>query len=395
MFRGRDEVRINRMKDQMRAERIDYLIVRLAENVLYTTGYWPVLGASMAVVPVDDEPTILYVEGEEEFVADSWVKDRRAYRLGDLEQLVNPTRDLAQMLQDLWREKGYNSRGTIGFEASFELVAANNVSVEARVPAQPSLDMLRAALPQARFVDASNALREARMVKSPREIELIRTACEIGALGCAAAREWVVPGVSEAEVSGAVEGRMYGKGVGYNGVSRARGYCFAMSGPNSAVAWRPFCIASARKLQHGDVVLLELDGFADGYFFDVTRTMAVGEPTQLAQEIWGIVNEALDAALRAIKPGTPAGELTRVARQVVVDRGHGAHFVHPVGHGVGLQLHEPPSLHPLSTVLLEEGMTLAVEPAIYIQGWGGVRLEETIVVTKDSYESLSTYTRSL
>jgi Xaa-Pro aminopeptidase len=383
------------MKDQMRAEKVDYLIVRIAENVLYTTGYWPILGASLAVVPLDDEPTIFYVEGEQEFVADSWVKDTRAYRLGDLERLANPTRDLSKMLKGLWKEKKYDPKGTIGYEASFELVAANNISAESRVPAPCSLNMLLFALPDARFVDASNALRKARIVKSPLEVEQIRTACEVGAFGCAAARELMVPGVSEAEVSGAVEGRMYGKGVGYNGVRRARGYCFAMSGPNSAVAWRPFCIASARKLERGDVVLLELDGFADGYFFDVTRTMSVGASTPRAQEIWGIVDEALDAALNTIKPGTPAGELTRVARQVIIDRGHGVHFMHPVGHGVGLQLHEPPSLHPQSQELLEEGMTLAIEPAIYIQDWGGVRLEETVTVTKGGYESLSAYTRSL
>ena len=395
MFRGRDDVRIKRMKDQMRAEGLDYLIVHIAENVLYTTGYWPVLGASMAIVPLHDEPTIFYVEGEQEFVADSWVKDAHAYSIGDLERLANPARDLARMLQDLWRERGYDPRGTIGYEASFEMVAANNISAEARVPAQPSFDLLRSALPDARLVDASDALRRARIVKSPLEIQLIRTACEVGAFGCAAARELMVPGMSEAEVSGAVEGRMYGQGVGYRGVRRARGYAFIMSGPNSALSWRPFCIASARKLEHGDVVLLELDGFADGYFFDVTRTMSVGSPTPRAQEIWGIVNEALDAALRAIRPGAPAGDLTRAARQVVADRGYGAHFLHPVGHGVGLQLHEPPSLHPQSQDLLEEGMTLAVEPAIYIQGWGGIRLEETVAVTKDGYESLSTYTRSL
>jgi Xaa-Pro aminopeptidase len=383
------------MKEQMRAEGLDYLIVRIAENVLYTTGYWPVLGASLAVVPLDDEPTILYVEGEQEFVADSWVKDTRAYKLGDLEHLANPTHDLSEMLQNLWKEKGYNSGGTIGYEASFELVAANNISAESRVAAPCSLDLLLAALPDARFVDASNAIRKARIVKSALEVELIRTACEIGALGCAAARELMVPGVSEAEVSGAVEGRMYGKGVGYKNVRRARGYCFAMSGPNSAVACRPFCIASTRKLERGDVVLLELDGFADGYFFDVTRTMSVGPPDPRAQEMWGLVNEALDAALRTVRPGTPAGELTRVAQQVIVQRGHGAHFMHPVGHGVGLQLHEPPSLHPQSRELLQEGMTLAVEPAIYIQDWGGLRIEETVVVTHDGYESLSTYTRSL
>jgi Xaa-Pro dipeptidase len=395
VFRGRDEARIQRMKDQMRAEGLDYLIVRIAENVLYTTGYWPVLGASMAVVPLDGEPTILYVEGEQEFVTDGWVQDARAYKLGDLEHLADPARDVARMLKDLWKEKGYNPQGTVGYEGSFELVAANNISAEARVFAPCSLDLLRSALPQARLADASHALRKARMVKSPLEIELIRTACEVGALGCAAARERMTPGVTEAEVSAAVEGRMYGQGVGYKGVRRARGYGFAMSGPNSTLAWRPFCIASDRKLEHGDVVLLELDGLADGYFFDVTRTMSVGAPTGRAQEVWGIVNEALDAALNTIQPGTPAGELTRAARQVITHQGHGAHLMHAVGHGVGLQLHEPPSLHPQSQELLKEGMTLAVEPAIYIPGWGGVRIEETVVVTKDGYESLSTYTRSL
>ena len=132
MFRGRDEFRIKRMKDQMRAEGIDYLIVRIAENVLYTTGYWPIFGASMAVVPLEDEATIFFVEGEQEFVADSWVKDTRAYKFFNLDQLANPTRDFAKMLKDLWKEKGYNVKGTIGYEASFELVAANNVSAEAR-----------------------------------------------------------------------------------------------------------------------------------------------------------------------------------------------------------------------------------------------------------------------
>lgn len=395
MFRGRDEFRIKRMRDQMRAQGIDYLILRIAENVLYTTGYWPIFGASMAVVPREDEATIFFVEGEQEFVADSWVKDTRAYKFFNLEQLANPTRDFSKMLKDLWKEKGYNAKGTIGYEASFELVAANNVSAEARVPTQSSFDMLFTAFPEAKFVDASDAIRKARIVKSPLEVELIQTACDIGAFGYAAGRELMIPGVSEAEVSGAVEGRMYGKGVGYNGVRRARGYCFAMSGPNSAISWRPFCIASARKLERGDVVLLELDGFADGYFFDLTRTMSVGDPTPRAQEIWGIVNEAVDAALKIIKPGTPAGDLNRVAQQVIIDRGHGSHFVHHVGHGVGLQFHEPPTLHPQSKELLEEGMTFAVEPAIYIQGWGGVRIEENVVVTKDGYRSLCAYTRSL
>jgi Xaa-Pro aminopeptidase len=395
MYRGRDDERIARMKDQMRAAGLDYLVLRLPENVLYATGYWPIFGASMAVVPLEGEATIFFVEGEQEFVADSWVKDARAYKFFDLELLASPTRDFARMLKDLWNEKGYDWKATIGYEASFELIGANNVSAEARVPAESSNQMLRELFADAKLVDGSDAVRKARIVKSKMEIDLIRTACDITGLGYAAGRDLMIPGVTEAEVSGAVEGRIYGKGVGYNGVRRARGYCFAMSGPNSAISWRPFCIASDRQLQRGDVVLLELDAFADGYFIDLTRTMSVGEPTPRAQEIWGIINESVDAALKIVKPGVPARELNRVAQQVIIDRGYGAHFVHHVGHGVGLQFHEPPTLHPQSKELLEKGMTFAVEPAIYIQGWGGIRIEENVVVTENGYEMLSLYPRGL
>ena len=395
MYRGRDDFRIERMKAEMRKEGIDYLIVRLAENVLYTTGYWPIFGASMAVFPLDDEATIFFVEGEQEFVADSWVKDTRAYKFFDLDALANPTRDFAVMLKKLWQEKGYNLKGTIGYEGSFELVGANNVSAEARVPSEASNQMLREAFSDATFIDASNAIRRARIIKSPLEIEILRIAADLCGLGYAAGRELMIPGVTEAEVSGAVEGRIYGRGVGYEGVRRARGYCFAMSGPNSAISWRPFCIASDRKLQRGDVVLLELDGFADGYYVDLTRTMSVGEPTPRAHEIWEIINEATDAAINIVKPGVPASELNRVAQQVVIDAGYGDHFVHHVGHGVGLQFHEPPTLHPASDEVLEVGMTFAIEPAIYIQGWGGVRIEENVAVTEDGCETLSLYPREL
>ncbi len=395
MFRGRDDERINRMKDQMRASGLDFLILRLAENVLYTTGYWPIFGASMAVFPLDDEATIFFVEGEQEFVADSWVKDTRAYKFFDLDNLADPTRDFARLLKDLWKEKGYNPKATIGYEGSFELVGANNVSAEARVPTESSFKMLHVVFPDATMVDATNAIRTARIVKSRMEIDLLRTACDITALGYATARNLMIPGVTEAEVSGAVEATIYGKGVGYKGVRRARGYCFAMSGPNSSISWRPFCIASDRKLQRGDTVLLELDAFADGYFIDLTRTMSVGEPTPRAQEIWGVINEAVDASLSIIKPGVPVRELNRVAQQVIIDRGYGDNFVHHIGHGVGLQFHEPPTLHPQSTEIVEEGMVFAIEPAIYIQGWAGIRIEENVAATKDGYENLCLYPRSL
>ena len=395
MNRGRDEVRVRRLKEQMRQAGLDFLILRLPENVLYATGYWPIFGASMAVVPLDGEATVFHIDGEQVFVADGWVTDVRPYKYFDLTALANPNRSLAAMLADLWKEKGFNQRGTIGYEGSFELVAANNIGAEVRVPSESGTAMLHEVFPNARLQDAFGVLRAARIIKSPAEIEMMRLANEVACLGYAAAHEAMIPGLKDSEVSAAVEARIYGRGVGYHGLRRARGFCYALSGPNSAMGENPYFISSPRELQRGDVVLVELDTFADGYFSDLSRTMCVGEPDSKAQEVWGVVNEALETMLAAIKPGVPACELNRLAWEVVTRHGYPDGFVHHAGHGIGLQFHEPPTLHPCSNEVLTEGMVLSLEPHCYIAGWGGVRVEENLVVTRDGYDLLSIYPRGL
>jgi len=157
----------------------------------------------------------------------------------------------------------------------------------------------------------------------------------------------------------------------------------------------PYFISSPRALERGDVVLIELDTFADGYFSDLSRTMCVGEPDSRSQDVWGVVNEALETMLTAIKPGVPARELNRLAWEVVKKHGYPEGFVHHAGHGIGLQFHEPPTLHPTSNELLSEWMVISLEPHCYIPGWGGVRIEENVVVTHSGYELLSIYPRGL
>jgi len=392
MFHGMDEERVARAKQFMAEEGIDVLIARLAENVLYLTGYWPIFGASMVIFPRDGDPVLSYPEGEEEFAVDSWVRDQRPYKFFDLERLANPSRDFSTLLKTVWKEKGYGSC-VVGYEGSFELVATNNVSAEARVVAPSTIEILRETLPNVTLKDASTALRKARIIKSKIEQEKLRLACEIAGFGFDAARAMMRPGVTEAQVSAAVEAAIHGRGVGYDGIRRAKGYCFAMSGPNSYWSWRPFCVDSARHLRDGETVLLELDTFADGYINDLTRTMVVGKPSSQVEEIFGVVHEALDAALAITKAGTPCRELNAAAFEVIKKHGYATNFKHHVGHGVGLQFHEPPTLHPESHEILEEGMTIAIEPAIYIKGLGGIRTEENVVVTKDGYTLLSTYPR--
>ncbi|NLO99090.1 MAG: aminopeptidase P family protein [Clostridiaceae bacterium] len=393
----RDDFRIKRLKDKMREYNVDYLILRLPENVLYSTGYWPIFGASMAVVPYDGEPTIFYIEGEDDFAEESWVEDLRSYVYFGMEEMINPNRNFSRMLKELWKEKGYNKKGVIGYEGGFEFIATQNISCEARIPGEPGMKMLKEVFPDATFVDAFNLLREARTVKSKIEIELMRRACEVTCMGYAAAREVVVPGVKDCEVSAAVEAAIRSKGVGYKGARRARGYAFALSGEKSSMHRNPYFVTSDRVMKEGDTTLIELDAYVDGYFCDMTRTMAAGKPSQKAQELWGIVHEELEAMLNMIKPGVHVRDMCQVAKDIAAKYGYNRkeNFVHQPGHGIGLQFHEPPSVHLLSDEVLEEGMVLSLEPHLYIPGWGGMRMEENVVVTQNGYELLTIFPRNL
>lgn len=385
-----DRERVERAKRMMNEDNIDILLCRLPENVLYLTGYWPVIGASLVVFPVDGEPTLILPYSELDYAADGWVTDQRTYRFGSMKTTVDPMEETTRLLKELWVEKGYG-KAVVGYEGSFELVGGNNVSAEARVVAPQTLNAFMAALPQAKWNDATTTIMKARIVKSKMEIEQLRITNEVTCMGYEVAKEMIHPGVQESEIAGAIEGRIYGNGVGYKNVKRARGYCFVMSGVNSANSWRPFCMSSSKRLAEGEPVLVELDGMTNGYFIDLTRTFFVGKPDARAKEIFDIVQNSVNAVIDAIKPGVRAADLDAIARKVIEHAGYGECFKHRLGHGIGLQFHEPPSLHPSSEEVLEQGMVFAIEPAIYVEGFGGIRLEENLVVTEDGGENLTPF----
>ena len=385
-----DKDRIERAKRMMNEDGIDILLCRLPENVLYLTGYWPVIGASLVAFPVDGEPTLILPYSELDYSADGWVKDQRTYSFGSMQATIDPTTETAKLLKEWWREKDYN-KAVVGYEGTFELVGGNNVAAEARVVAPETLNTLMAALPQAKWIDATGTLMRARIVKSKMEIEQLRITNEVACMGYEVAREMIHPDVQESEIAGAVEGRIYGKGVGYKNVKRARGYCFVMSGVNSVNSWRPFCMSSSKRLAEGEPVLVELDAMTNGHFNDLTRTFFVGKPDAKAKEIFDIVQDSVNTVIDAIKPGVRAADLDGIARKVIEQAGYGECFKHRLGHGIGLQFHEPPNLHPASQDVLEEGMAFAIEPAIYVEGFGGIRLEENLVVTEDGCENITPF----
>lgn len=383
-----DAERTNRMKKIMKEEGIDLLVCRLPENILYLSGYWSVFGSSCMVFPIEGEPTLILPFSELDYAAEGWVKDQRTYRFINMNALANPPASILAIMKEVWKEKGYE-KAVVGFEGSFDLVAGNNVAAEARVPSFATLTAMFEEFKTNRWVDATSAIKKSRIIKSSQEIENLRITSEITGIGLEHARDLIKPGVQESMVAGMVEGYIYGMGIGYKNITRARGYCFVMSGDNSTNSWRPFCVASRKLIMWGEPVLVELDAVANGYFIDITRSFFVGKPDARSEKVMKTVQDAVNGVLEVIKAGMMAKEADAVARKVIEKAGFGEYFNHQLGHGIGLQFHEAPWLHPASDEVLMPGMVVAIEPAIYIEGWGGFRIEENLVITENGCEVIT------
>ena len=238
-------------------------------------------------------------------------------------------------------------------------------------------------------------LYELRMIKTEREIKKLRLANELAVIGLETARESLREGVRESEVAAECEKAIEVEGIGYKDVvRRAKGFAFVMSGHNSARAWYPYNISSSRKIKRGDVVLIELNVFVDGYWSDLTRTWVVGTPTELQKDVIDVINAAIDNVIKNERGNMLASEVDKLARSVIEEMGYGRDFLHRLGHGVGVRIHEPPAVHPASNEIVPIGAVHSVEPGIYFMDFG-IRVEDNVHVLKNRVVVLSKYDRSL
>jgi Xaa-Pro dipeptidase len=221
---------------------------------------------------------------------------------------------------------------------------------------------------------------ELRLVKSAAEIDCLRAASVLTDHAAAAARDAIRPGVSELEIAGLLVHDMMRAGA--DGPSILP---FVLAGER---AMMPHLRPCARPAEPGEVVVIDYGAALQGYETDICRSYAAGEPGALARELHAIVREAFVAAVAACRPGATGGDVHRAAADVIARAGYGQHFNHAVGHGCGLQSHEAPLCNASSGVVLQEGMVLAIEPAIYFGGVG-LRLEDDIVVRPGGGESLN------
>ena len=265
--------------------------------------------------------------------------------------------------------------GTVGFEAGHLTVARHEWLV--RSAAARSLTVS--------FRSTERVVEQARAIKDDGEIATLREAARRMTPVARAAIEMVCPGISERAIAARIESAL--REAGYE---RPAFETIVASGPHAAL---PHYRAGQRMLAAGDLVVLDFGGVLDGYCCDLTRTVAVAPPSADARRVYAAVRQAQRAAIDAVKPGVATSDVDGAARRVLESHGLGEAFGHGTGHGLGLDVHEEPRVTrpraDIAAVPLEPGMVFTIEPGAYLPGWGGVRIEDDVLVTARGCEVLT------
>lgn len=285
-------------------------------------------------------------------------------------RVVRRDGDFAALAAQLLRESG---AGRAGFEAAHLTVASRD-----------DLDSALAAGEGARpeLVPTRQVVERLRVVKDAAELDAIERAVAITDETFLHLTGYLQPGLTERQVAREVERYMLEHG--------AEGLAFdtmVASGPNAAL---PHATPTERALALGEPIIIDMGARYGGYCSDMTRTVCLGEPGAEAQRIYEAVLRAQEACVRGLRPGLNGKEADALARDALAQEGYGEQFLHGLGHGLGLEIHEDPRLKKTGEeYVLEPGMAVTVEPGAYLTGWGGVRIEDTVVVTEDGARVLT------
>ncbi|WP_409254007.1 M24 family metallopeptidase [Bacillus sp. SCS-153A] len=267
------------------------------------------------------------------------------------------------------------------------IVKAERVALEKEVLSYSRSEAFLSMFPQAEVINAEDKLNELRVVKDEKEIEIIRRAAELADFGVQTGVEALKAGITEMEVLAKIEYELKKKGIRQMSFST-----MVLFGEKSG---EPHGNPGDRRLKPGDFVLFDLGVVLEGYCSDITRTVAFKSVSNKQREIYETVLKAEQASLEASKPGNRIGDLDSIARKVISDAGYGDYFPHRIGHGLGINVHEFPSMSHMNDGILREGMVYTIEPGIYLPEIGGVRIEDDVLVTSAGYETLTKFPKEL
>lgn len=385
----KDQDRINLITNALEQSNMDALVCALPTNVLLISGYWPVVGTSIAVITRNGFVHLLAPDDEAELARASGADVIETLSFGSTEEIKTATEVLRAPLTKILKEI---DPVVIGCETGANVEPASYVGVHRFGSALHQL--LVGIAPAAVIVSADEILNRLRSTLSPSEQARVRLACGIAANTFIGAAESLRPGLKETQVVSLVRSPLASSdGVGHE-TSRAAGFVFCMSGPNSAGAYAAYQCSRSRRIEPGDLVLIHCNSYIDGYWTDITRTFCIGRPDQRKREMYEAVFAARQAALDTIRPGVKTATVDQAARAVLSKYGFEKEFKHGLGHGVGfaaINHNASPRLHPASKDVLEPGMIFNIEPAIYVEGFGGIRHCDMVLLTDHGPEVLTPF----
>ena len=349
--------RQHRVSQALDARNLEALLVTHLPNVRYLCGF---TGSAGALLVAADTCTFFFTDGRYREQAQTEAQGAR---------VIVPRGPVLDAVARAVADSGVK---TLGFESEHMSVATKAKLAH----------ILRC---RARLRQTWRLVEDHRMVKQPAEVECLRAAVRLGSSLFDNAVAAIRPGVTERAVAAKLE--YAARCAGADGMAFES---IVAAGPRSAL---PHGLASSQPIPRRGFVTLDFGVILSGYCSDMTRTVYVGKPTARAQRLYHAVREAQEAAIEAVRPGSTVGEVDRAARGVLRRAGLARHFTHSTGHGVGLEIHEPPRLAREEREVLRPGMVITIEPGAYVPGYGGVRIEDMVVVTTTSCEVLTPTTK--
>lgn len=344
------QAKIKKVYELMDKEGLDALLIDSPENRYYLTGFTGTAGR------------VLFTGKGAYFITDfRYVEQAKKQTEGY--EIVELSSNFEKGLNELLKKDGVKRLGFESKAISHEQFLKYNEVLE--VELQKTTDLIEGL----------------RVIKGPEEIEKIKKAVEITDAAFAHILGIIKPGVTEREI--ALELEFFQKRMG--GEKNAFDFIVA-SGQRSSL---PHGVASDKVIEKGDFVTLDFGVFYQGYCSDLTRTVVVGEPDEKQKEIYGLVLKAQLAVIERVKAGMSCKEVDEIARGIIGEAGYRENFGHGLGHGIGLEIHEAPRVSFTSETILQPGMVVTNEPGIYIPGWGGVRIEDDLLITEEGCEVLN------
>ncbi len=366
-----DRERIDRVRRALEQGGLDAVVCALPKNVLLLSGYWPVVGTSVAIATRDGRIALAVPADEAGLAEKGWADELLTFTPGSLRAMQRagdavraPLSELCQALRLGGCRVGFEA-GEAVQESSYAAIHLYGASFGA---------VLADAAPDASWVAADDMLAELRAVLTPREGQAVSRACGIARTMFRDVRRHVRVGRTETAIAAALRRSLATRAPGS---ARGDGFVYCMAGAHAALAAGAYSRSRGDvTIAPGDVVLVHCNSYLDGFWTDITRTYSVGSPTPRLRAMFDAIFEARDAALAALRPGVQAAAVDRAARSVLTRRSFGSAFTHSTGHGVGFAAidHDAmPRLHPASHDVLTSGMVFNIEPAIYEPGVLGIR----------------------